>query len=436
MNYIGNEPAPGGTVLVGDTNPIGLVAFFHAPPDASWKLLNGQLLAKATYPDLWAYGQGFLTADQATNPGLYRDVDAVSFALPKLDGMFIRAAGQVDANHAAAGLGVKQADANLAHLHTALDGGGFQTTTGGPSYGSSVAGSTSSATTNSVGGPEARPVNVALVACVKALRTVLMAAAAMPEVGLAPGTLAGFAMGNNVADAVNDIDVAPGKCRGTGDAGNIVLSAAMTKQLDAVWAPGSGAGMRASGAAIADGTYHVFAIRRTDSGAVDIAADTSVTGANIAANTNAAYTQLRRIGSILRLAGSIVGFVQTGDLFLRKAASLDMNVTGAGAAAILRACAVPVGIKVEAIVNITAGSGASGALMYLSSPDQNDEAPLQIGAPGVSIFNNPNSSNGNGPHRILTNTAAQIRTRGNAGADPAFRFSTLGWIDRRGRDDV
>ena len=93
VNYVGNSPAPEGLVLVGDTNPVGMVAWHHAPPDGSWLRLNGQIVSKTLYPDLWAYAQNFLTADQAVNPGLYRSVDGNTFAVPNLDGLFIRGAG-------------------------------------------------------------------------------------------------------------------------------------------------------------------------------------------------------------------------------------------------------------------------------------------------------------------------------------------------------
>ena len=89
-NYVGNEPTPEGLVLVGDTNPVGAILWFHAVPNGSYLALNGQTVAKATYPDLWVWAQGFLTADQTVEPGLYRDVDASNFAVPNLAGLFLR----------------------------------------------------------------------------------------------------------------------------------------------------------------------------------------------------------------------------------------------------------------------------------------------------------------------------------------------------------
>jgi hypothetical protein len=176
MNYIGNDPAPAGLILVGDTNPVGLVGWFHAPPDGSWVHLNGQVLVKANYPDLWAYAQGFLTADQVVNPGLYRSIDASTFAVPNLAGLFIRSTGG-NAPNAAAALGVKQADELKAHTHTTVAFPSTGATSTFPAAGSNA---TIVSATGSTGGVETRPANVALVPCVKALRSVLMPASAMP----------------------------------------------------------------------------------------------------------------------------------------------------------------------------------------------------------------------------------------------------------------
>jgi hypothetical protein len=177
-NYIGSGPAPGGMILVGDTNPIGMVNWFHGVPDGSWLQLNGQIVAKATYPDLWVWAQGFLTADQVLNPGLYRSVDANTFALPNLDGLFIRSTGGIAPN-AAAALGVKQADMVGPHTHTIA--AQTQADAGQPG-----AGRYAGVTQNTVGGAlvnsgtETRPLNVALMACVKAKRTTLVATTGAP----------------------------------------------------------------------------------------------------------------------------------------------------------------------------------------------------------------------------------------------------------------
>ena len=118
-----------------------------------------------------------------------------------------------------------------------------------------------------------------------------------------PGHLQGLTLSNNGSDATNDIDIAVGSARSSDDVANIDLASALTKQLDAAWAVGTNAGMLATGVAVTNTTYYLWLIKRPDTGVVDFAADTSSTGANIAANTNAAYTLKRLIGTVVRAGG-------------------------------------------------------------------------------------------------------------------------------------
>jgi hypothetical protein len=133
------------------------------------------------------------------------------------------------------------------------------------------------------------------------------------------GHLYGLTLSNNGSDATNDIDIAAGTARDSTDSYNIILASALTKQLDAAWAVGTNQGMLATGVAVTDTTYYIFVIKRSDTGVVDVAADTSSTGANIATNTNAAYTIVRQIGYVIRAGGvngvptwTDAGRVQTG----------------------------------------------------------------------------------------------------------------------------
>lgn len=80
--------------------------------------------------------------------------------------------------------------------------------------------------------------------------------------------LSGYGTNNNAGDAVNDIDIAIGACRDITNAQNIVLASALTKRLDAAWAVGTNQGGLDIGT-IADGSYHLYAIKRSDTGVVD-----------------------------------------------------------------------------------------------------------------------------------------------------------------------
>lgn len=93
--------------------------------------------------------------------------------------------------------------------------------------------------------------------------------------GLPTRFLYGLTLSNNATDATNDIDIAVGKCRDITDAVDMILAAALTgKQLDVAWAVGSSAGFLDQGS-IANATYHIHLIKRSDTGVVDAIASLS-----------------------------------------------------------------------------------------------------------------------------------------------------------------
>lgn len=255
--------------------------------------------------------------------------------------------------------------------------------------------------------------------------------------GLPAGHLFGLTLSNNGTDPTNDIDIAAGKCRSDDDTTDMVLASALTKQLDASWAVGTNAGGRASGAAIANTTYHVFLIKRPDTGVVDVAFDTSATGANIAANTDAAYTKKRRIGSIVRSGSVIRAFKQDGDTFIWSVPSGDVSVTNPGTSAVLRTMTLPVGIRVQAIISAfgyanTAAANTSS--IFISDPSITDSVPSNS-VFNLTSYNGGSVENQNGSTvYVFTNTSAQVRSRvQQSAAGTVLVMNTLGWIDTRGR---
>lgn len=256
------------------------------------------------------------------------------------------------------------------------------------------------------------------------------------------GHLWGLTLSNGT-DATNDIDVAVGEAMSddadSNDAVMIRLTAGITKQLDVVWAVGSAAGGRASGGAISDTTYHVFLIMRPDTGVVDMAFDTSATGANLAANTNVAYTKKRRIGSILRESAAIVGFVQDGPLFQRKGAVLDVSATNPGTSAVTRTLSIPTGLALLGNFNAVVDRGSSGQPMaYFTDLSVTDAAASSTVAPLGQIAAYTSSA-GNVVASLMTirtNTSAQIRSRlSYSDGGTVLRIATVGWIDLRGKEN-
>jgi hypothetical protein len=249
------------------------------------------------------------------------------------------------------------------------------------------------------------------------------------------GDLWGMTLSNNGTDAVNDIDVAAGSCASDDavDANRVLLNPGqMTKQLDAVWAAGSAAGGRISSEALANGTWHVYAFRRSG-GTDDYCFSQSLTPTLPDGGTNK-----RRIGSILRESAAIVAFVQDGDLFLRKAAVNDVSANNPGSSAVLRTLSVPAGLSVIARLNVglSIGSSVSQNQAYVSCPDVDDQTPAHTTTPGCSVGIIVSAGVGiqAGPLEVRTNTSRQVRSRlAGSDAGTTLYLNTLGWIDTRGR---
>lgn len=248
--------------------------------------------------------------------------------------------------------------------------------------------------------------------------------------------LAGLTLSNNGSDATNDVDVAAGFAMSDDGTYAMTLAASITKQLDAAWAVGTNAGGRATGAAIANSTYHVFLIARPDTGVVDVAFDTSVTGANIATNTNAAYTKKRRIGSVVRTGAAIKAFTQDGDYFVWTVAASDAAANNPGTSAVSRTLTVPVGLSVQALINATLSSSGTNSGGLLTDLAITDVAPAAGGAstPGIQL-NALTTANAAAALQIRTNTSGQIRSRVSfSDAGTTLSIFTIGYFDRRGRD--
>lgn len=259
------------------------------------------------------------------------------------------------------------------------------------------------------------------------LKTVGDAALGSALIG-SSGHLHGLTLSNNGADAINDIDFAAGKCRDSTDVTNL-SGTAMTKQLDAAWAAGSGAGGRMSAAAIANTTYHCFAIYKHSDGSVDYGFDVSATAPTMPAG----YTYFRRIGSILREAGAIVAFTQFGDVF-KRAAATDRSSTAAAASALL-ALSVPTGIVVAPILNFVLAGTVSVTCTVTIGSAVDGSANIGVIKMQTGVGDSVDNTTVVVPSVFYTNTSAQIyfAQTNTAGTPSVSILLTIGWIDTRGR---
>lgn len=240
--------------------------------------------------------------------------------------------------------------------------------------------------------------------------------------------LAGLILSNNGVDPTNDIDIAVGEARDGDNTENMVLASALTKRLDASWVVGTNQGGLDTGT-IADGTYHVWLIKRSDTGVVDVLFSLSASAPTMPTN----YDRKRRIGSILRESAAIASFTQLGDFFRRTLHKLDVNLGGSpGTSGVARTLSVPLGIIVEAQIQVFGDAGTNNQIIYISPLDTTD-----VAASGANCTIGINSTTGDaGVFRIKTDTSGQIRTRHSvSGAANTFIISTEGWVDLRGRNN-
>lgn len=238
------------------------------------------------------------------------------------------------------------------------------------------------------------------------------------------GLLYGLTLSNNGSDPTNDIDIAAGVAIDSTNVRFMKMAASLTKRLDAAWAVGTNQGGLDTGA-IANGTYHVWEIMRSDTGVVDVLFSTSAGSPTMPAN----YDYKRRIGSIIRSGAAILPFTQVGDEFLLKSAVQDVSVSNLGTTPTNYALTVPGGIRVTALVSGSGSHATATVAAYLYSPDQTDVA---ASATNFSTFSPVNATPATWEKNIRTNTSSQIRAVAQS-ASFSLTVNTSGWIDPRGQ---
>lgn len=239
------------------------------------------------------------------------------------------------------------------------------------------------------------------------------------------GHLFGMTLSNNGTDATNDIDIAAGSCVDSTGTDVMTLSSSITKQLDNAWVVGNNLGGLDTGT-IANTTYHVYVIKRVDTGVVDVIFSTSASAPTLPTN----YTLYRRIGSIIRAGGTILAFSQNGDEFLLAVPVFDVDISTLGTSAALQTLSVPTGITVNALMRVRGTNAATWAVI-VSSPSVTDTAP----GGSTNPLHDVGGTAGNADRATIsvrTNTSSQVRARSTA-ASTTLQIATYGWVDTRGR---
>lgn len=242
------------------------------------------------------------------------------------------------------------------------------------------------------------------------------------------GYIGGLGLSNDIGTPNTVIDIAAGSA--ISDDGTTAMTAltAVTKNVNAAWASGTGNGCLDSGVSLAINTwYHIYEIERTDTTQVDFLCSTNAATPSLPTP----YNKQRRIGAVLTDgAAHLLAFKQNGDEFLWATPFTDLNTT-VGTGAVLFALTVPTQIKTNALLRVTAGGAAVGSLTLWNSPD---EASTAANTPTGNFTTATAVSNSGFPMtlNIRTNTSQQIRVVGSA-AGMSITGVTFGWIDTRGR---
>lgn len=243
-----------------------------------------------------------------------------------------------------------------------------------------------------------------------------------------PGYLFGLTLANNATDATNDIDFAAGRAvDSTGVA--LMIATAKTKQLDAAWAAGTGAGGRMSAAAITDTTYHCFVIMNPTTGAVDCGFDTSPTAPTLPTG----YTLFRRVGSIIRSGATILAFLQNGDDFSLVTSVASYSLGNPGTSAVLVTMSVPSGIKLKTrlMALVTCSDISTTLTLGVKDPAEATAGAKEIGLNSLATAGTYTARQ---VLNVYTNTSGQIQFILNTStAGINVTIHTHGWADTRGR---
>ena len=258
-----------------------------------------------------------------------------------------------------------------------------------------------------------------------------IADSAQPSIGhWFAGHLFGLTLSNNGTDATNDIDIAIGSAA-SGDTvpAMMVLSTAITKRLDAVWAVGTGNGGLDTGS-IANDVYHIWLIMRSDTGVVDALFSASATSPTMPTS----YDKKRRIGSMIRASAAILPFRQNGDIFQLVTDIAERSDVADVAWGLITLTGIPDGIMVQPIMSASFVASSQGASVSIGDARDTGQAnPIDIyssfAAVGVSDLGAGNVIGG-----FFSDTSARIHyTFEESTTVTSSVLNSRGWIDDRGR---
>lgn len=233
---------------------------------------------------------------------------------------------------------------------------------------------------------------------------------------------------SNAADTDHDITISAG---GAADSTRVIwlaLSAAITKQIDAVWAAGTNAGGLDTGAVAANTVYYIWLIRKDSDGSIDALFSLSATAPTMPAG----YTYKRMIRrQITDVAANIVGTEQVGDwVKFKKPIKCFPRAFIASTNRETVIQSAPPNVIGKFHFSISNQNTAANCYLWGGSVNAVDEA---ASADRYDLFVYLQSTFDDRSLEILTDSSRQIYYRGNDSARIWLEIYCDGWIDDRGR---
>lgn len=171
---------------------------------------------------------------------------------------------------------------------------------------------------------------------------------------IARGSLAGLALANDASLPNTHVTIATGQARDSTDALDLRLTTGLVKRLDQAWTAGTGNGALDTGSVAANTGYHVYLIRKTADGTLDVLMSTSATNPTLPSG----YAGFRRLGAVLTDASAYIRkFTQHGDYFELYYRSADFAGVANGAGPYLRTLVCPKGIPLKLRVFLQSNGG-------------------------------------------------------------------------------
>lgn len=238
-----------------------------------------------------------------------------------------------------------------------------------------------------------------------------------------PGSIFGLTL--SAAGGTATFGIAAGSATDSTNVATMPLASAYTKTTSA-WAVGTGNGALDTGTIANNTWYHVWLIKRVDTGVMDVLVSLSATAPTMPGS----YTLKRRIGA-MRTDGSAQWrkFLQFDDLFLWDTPIIDINGVTIGTSAALQSLAsAPSNLRVEVILMVTASNAGGGSYVRISAPDTAD---IDV-AVGYGNLGGPAGISNAVEVRVMTNTSGQVRARAISASNTLY-LSVNGWIDTRGQ---